>query len=262
MTARAGGCPAVGRGAQHMELAAGQAVGGEALGEQGRKSSPGQTTRPRRHRAARVSSVVARRRGLRLAQERDPERLGQPGGEGGIASRDSTRRSCGLQSAAQVPLRSIGQRPAALRRLSSSQPSPISVAQERLEHGHAPRGGGRQGRPRCSTRMPAGGAISAQTSRERLARRQHSPALLAGDGDETEIADRGAVRLRVAVDHDHPLAEPRGRQRMGEADDAGPDDREIERAGAGCAHRIRQARGRARDRPEPTACRCLRWRPR
>ena len=51
--------------------------------------------------------------------------------------------------------------------------------------------------------------------------------LLTGDGDEAEVADRGAVGLRVAVDHHHFLAAPRRGERMGEAADSGPDDGEI-----------------------------------
>ena len=51
--------------------------------------------------------------------------------------------------------------------------------------------------------------------------------LLTGDDDETEIADRGAVGLRVAVDDDDAQAPPRCGKGMGEADDAGPDDGEV-----------------------------------
>ena len=51
--------------------------------------------------------------------------------------------------------------------------------------------------------------------------------LLTGHGDEAEIADRGADRLRVAIDDDHPLAEPCGGQRMRKADDAGADDGDV-----------------------------------
>ncbi len=75
--------------------------------------------------------------------------------------------------------------------------------------------------------MPACGATSAQTSRDRMARSPARARLLARDGDEAEIADRGTVGLGVAVDHDDALAAPRRRQGMGEAADAGADDREV-----------------------------------
>ncbi len=75
--------------------------------------------------------------------------------------------------------------------------------------------------------MPACGATSSPD-----VPRPHGPPpacarLLARDRDEAEVADRGAVGLGVAVDHDDALAAPRRRQGMGEAADAGPDDSEI-----------------------------------
>ncbi len=36
--------------------------------------------------------------------------------------------------------------------------------------------------------------------------------------------------MRVAVDDDHPLAAPCGRQRMGKTDDAGADNRDVKAA--------------------------------
>ena len=62
----------------------------------------------------------------------------------------------------------------------------------------------------------------------------HVPAVagfLAGDGDEAEIADRRAIRLRVPVDDDDLLASPRGRESMGKAEDAGTDDGQVEHEG-------------------------------
>ncbi len=82
--------------------------------------------------------------------------------------------------------------------------------------------------PRCTTAIPAASATSAQTSRERRARRQHSPACLARDGDEAEIPDRGAVGLPVAIDHDDPLSSPGGRQSMRQSANAGADNGDIE----------------------------------
>ena len=51
--------------------------------------------------------------------------------------------------------------------------------------------------------------------------------LLARHGDEAEIAHRCAVRLCIAVDHDHPFPEPGRSQRMGEAADARAHHREV-----------------------------------
>jgi len=54
--------------------------------------------------------------------------------------------------------------------------------------------------------------------------------LLAGHRDEAEIADGGAVGLRVTVDHHDLQPAPRRGERMSEADDTGADDGEIETA--------------------------------
>ena len=60
--------------------------------------------------------------------------------------------------------------------------------------------------------------------------------LLAGDGDEAEIAYRGADRLRLPVDDGDGQTAPPRCQRMGQADDAGTDDDEIELAGQRLRH--------------------------
>ena len=51
--------------------------------------------------------------------------------------------------------------------------------------------------------------------------------LLPGHRDEAEIAHRGSVGLRVAVEDDNPLAAPGRRHGMGEADDPCADDRDV-----------------------------------
>ena len=53
--------------------------------------------------------------------------------------------------------------------------------------------------------------------------------LLARDGDEAEIPDRGAVGLPVAIDHDDPLSSPGGRQSMRQSANAGADNGDIKR---------------------------------
>ena len=55
-------------------------------------------------------------------------------------------------------------------------------------------------------------------------------ALLTGHGYEAEIAHRGAVGLRVAIDDDHALAATRGRQGMRQPANAGADDRDVKGA--------------------------------
>ncbi len=58
--------------------------------------------------------------------------------------------------------------------------------------------------------------------------RPHRPlpalaALLPGDGDETEIADRGAVRPCIALDDHDPQAAAHARKRVGQTTDAATD---------------------------------------
>ena len=50
---------------------------------------------------------------------------------------------------------------------------------------------------------------------------------LPGDGDETEIANAGAIGLRVTVEHRYLEASPRGVQGMGQADDTGANDQKV-----------------------------------
>ena len=51
--------------------------------------------------------------------------------------------------------------------------------------------------------------------------------LLAGDGNEAEVAHRGAVGLGVAIDHHDFQSASGGGQRMRQADNAGADHRKI-----------------------------------
>jgi hypothetical protein len=50
---------------------------------------------------------------------------------------------------------------------------------------------------------------------------------LPGDGDKTEIANAGAIGLRVTVEHRYLEASPRGVQGMGQADDTGANDQKV-----------------------------------
>jgi hypothetical protein len=79
---------------------------------------------------------------------------------------------------------------------------------------------------------PACFATSTHTSRERIARCQHSPRRWPVTVT-AEIANRGSVRLRVAVDDDDALAAPGRSQGVRQADDAGADHGNIIGALAG-----------------------------
>jgi hypothetical protein len=50
---------------------------------------------------------------------------------------------------------------------------------------------------------------------------------LTGDGDETEIANAGAIGLRVTVEHRHLEASPSRMQGMGQADDPSANDQKV-----------------------------------
>jgi hypothetical protein len=50
---------------------------------------------------------------------------------------------------------------------------------------------------------------------------------LPGDGDKTEIANAGAIRLRVTVQHRYLEASPSRMQGMGQADDTGANDQKV-----------------------------------
>ena len=50
---------------------------------------------------------------------------------------------------------------------------------------------------------------------------------LPGDGDETEIANAGAIGLRVTVEHRYLEASPSRMQGMGQADDTGANDQKV-----------------------------------
>ena len=94
----------------------------------------------------------------------------------GIASRLSTRISWLECNAPTRPSAfNAGTMPSASAGVASRQPSPISVAMKASSTVMASGRRAATTRPRCSTRIPALGAISAQTSRERMARRQQSP---------------------------------------------------------------------------------------
>ena len=214
-----------------------EAVGGDPVGEQGRGSR-----RPGRRRSARPATCPRWSSSCGGATDLD-ERLGAGRSRRAPlpASGRARDRACAIRPAARAGststpasavVASIGKRARGLApRDSSSQASPISVARNASSTASA------SGR-RAATTRPAmldarcrpAGATSAQTSRERMRPPPALAALLAGDGDEAEIADRGAVRLRVAVDHDDPAA----------------------RAGRP------PARGRARQMPAPTTARSKR----
>ena len=86
--------------------------------------------------------------------------------------------------------------------------------------------------PSCSIAIPAFGRdLGPDVARAHRALPARAR-LLPGHGDEAEVANGGADRVRIAVDDDHALAAPCGRQRMGKTDDAGADDGDVEAAAA------------------------------
>ena len=96
----------------------------------------------------------------------------------GKAQRLSTRLSCGLHNAPSigVPDRIA---PCSLRvssAASSRHSRPISVRENASRTAMVSERCATTSRPLCSTRMPACGATSSQTSRDRRARREQSPA--------------------------------------------------------------------------------------
>ncbi|WPE19238.1 hypothetical protein ShzoTeo12_04020 [Shinella zoogloeoides] len=82
--------------------------------------------------------------------------------------------------------------------------------------------------------------------------------LLAGNGDEAEIADRGADGPGVALDDGDPLALAGRGERRAEPDDAGADDDEIESLiaahGGFPVQRVRQVWRRRTTASAPQPC--------
>ena len=86
--------------------------------------------------------------------------------------------------------------------------------------------------------MPAAGATSAQTSRERIARRQQSPACWPVTVTKPKLRIEAPLACASRSMTTTAQAAARRGQGMGEPDDAGADDGEVE---AGLRHRLRQA---------------------
>ena len=232
----------------HVQLAAGQAISGEPLGEQAQEVvARADDAAFRRQGAARR---LDRRQGHgmdeRLVEERDALRLGQPAGQSGDrAARFHPQLVRAPQGGAQAV---GGQHREAPNGVAGGEQLAVRShlgRPERLEDGHGfrPAHGHRQSAmldPDAGGRRHLGPDVA----------RAHGPApalalLLPGNGDEAEIADRGAVGLGVALDHRDLEPAPCRRQRMGEPADPRPDDREVEPPQL-CRHRLRQACERAR----------------
>ena len=100
---------------------------------------------------------------------------------------------------------------------------------ELLRARRALRAGGRpRAAPRCRIAMPAASATSSQTSRERMARCQHSPACWPVTVMKPKFRIEAPLACASRSTTDHALAEPRGGQRMGQAANAGADHRDVE----------------------------------
>ncbi len=142
------------------------------------RSSPGQTTMA----SARITpSAVSSRPGVTswtaVPRRKVTPRAASQTASAGIAVRDSTRSSCSLSSApAIVAGGAAPSRAAAAAPSSQTQPAAMSVARNSSITAAA---SGRRATtisPVCSMAIPAGRAISAQTSRDRRARRHTVPA--------------------------------------------------------------------------------------
>ena len=165
---------------QHVQLAAGQAVGSEAVGEQAAGNR-----RPGRPRSASACERAARgldrgrlhRPDERLVEERRRRALRRASGRAqGSPARDSTRSSCGLHRAARRPLRAQHRKTVERARPRAARSPRPSRWRERPPA--PPRASGRRAATARAPMLDAdarGGATSAQMSRERIARRQHSP---------------------------------------------------------------------------------------
>ena len=145
-----------------------------------------------------------------------------------MASRLSTRNSCGDQSAPTIDCcRSAGIRAAAVSGVIIWQASAHIRCLEGLEHVPG------LGPPGCDAKPRV---LDPDTGFRRDFRpdiaRAHGalPALaglLAGHRDKPKIPDRGAVGCGIPLDDDHALAAPGRRERMRQPDDARADDGKI-----------------------------------
>ena len=163
-----------------MQLAAGQAIARDALGMK-RAEIVARTDDDGAGRDAAAAGFEPSRLGAvdhGLAQERDAMALGKERCElrNGLARLDAdlvrtverAGKVGGAQAVAMI---------ADLARLEQAALGAHVGGHELLEHGAALRDGALSAsRPRCRTAIPAASATSSHTSRERMARRQHSPA--------------------------------------------------------------------------------------
>ncbi len=234
------------REAQHLQLAPRHAGVGERIGEQCRQivagaddDRPGADGPGRRLDPARADRMDGD-----LAAEDDAVMAGQPRGE----RRDRAARiDPQVDRAPQCPRqRRRGQWPDPRRRRRGVEPRAprrhVGV-EERLQHRRRFGPLRDDGEPGMFDRDPRrGGDFGPDVARPPRPR-PHLARFLTGDGDEAEVADRRAVGLRIAVDDDAAQAAARRGERMGEADDARPDDRDIVRLFAHAVSALSRAAG-------------------
>ena len=120
--------------------------------------------------------------------------------------------------------------------------------EERLEHGHASGRRADHGEPAMLDGIPAAGATSSQTSRERIARRQHSPRCWPVTVTKPKLRIEAPFACASRSITTTLQAAPRGRQRMRQPADARADDGEVE-AARDWAHRVRHACDRGEETP-------------
>ncbi len=215
---------------QHVQLAARHVVGRDPLGKQ--RGEIIARTHDRRLGADRTARRLDHRRRdiqrLRLAAERDAVFCGQVG-----RNLRNGRARFNTQFVRAVECRTHRIRPDRRhlpRRFRCGQPLTALAhlgREERIDDRFRFRITRRQKHPALENLDPGLGR-NLGPNLARLAR--HVPAVtrpLTGYRDETEVADRGPVCLRVPIDNHDFLAPARRRERVRETDDTGADDGQV-----------------------------------
>ncbi len=215
---------------QHLQFAAREPVCAEALRIQTVEVVAGTYRCPiRLHRAARGMHLWHFDRGYGgRAQERDTVGFGKP--------RCKTRNRLlrldaqldrAFENRQRVRRSDLRAATARLRRLEQTASRGHFRLHERAQDIHGFRASGDHPEARLQDcNAGCGGYFSPHLATATRAC-PHRPAFLPGHGDKTEVADRGSVRLGVAVDYDHAQSPPDGGERRGQTHDACAYDGEI-----------------------------------
>jgi hypothetical protein len=204
--------------AQHMELAAGQAVLRQGVGVQGREIvARADDDRLSLDRPA--ARLELRRRcclDRGLAQKGHLEALAEPSGElGDRLARFDARLMRAIERARKFVRPQTRAVVFQFARLDETAPGAHVRLQEGLDHRARLRAASNREQAALDDWDLRGiGDLEPDLDRSLRAPPAFA-ALLAGDRDEAEVADRSAVGLRVPVDHKNALSAPGGGERMG-----------------------------------------------